>query len=73
MIFSVCIKEHKIASYLKLKKDDRLLVSCAFGSWIRPEAFLKVRPDLERRFSQNKNNGCIVQCTYLYYAELYIQ
>jgi len=32
----------KIASYLKLKKDDRLLVSYAFAAKVRPKTFLKV-------------------------------
>jgi len=40
----VCIRESKIASYLKLKKDDRLLVSSAFWTRIRLERYLKVRP-----------------------------
>jgi len=43
----VCIREHKIASYLKLKKVDRLFVSSAFCARIRPETFLKVRPEPE--------------------------
>jgi len=35
----------KIANRLQLKKDDWLLVSSAFWARIRPETFLKVRPN----------------------------
>jgi len=40
-----CISEHKIAGYLKLKKDDSLLVSSELWAQIWPEAFLKVQPE----------------------------
>jgi len=39
-----CFRKYKIDSYLKQKKDDRLLVSSAFWAQSRAETFLKVRP-----------------------------
>jgi len=44
--FMICSREYKIASYPKLKKDDRLS-SSEFWARIRPETFLKVWPEPE--------------------------
>jgi len=41
----VRINEHKIASYLKMKKGDRLLESSAYWDGIQLETFFNVRPE----------------------------
>jgi len=47
-----CIRERKVASYLKLREDDRLLVSSVFGPEFGPNvsqssARTRARPDLQ--------------------------
>jgi len=53
----VRIREHKIASYLRMKKDDHLLVSSVFWAQIRPETFSKLGPNATLKPGPTFNSG----------------